>query len=223
MGFSLSWIAVQPSIEPALRAHFGLRDMEETAEAANFPLSLARVGDWIILQWDHQDHLIDEGLLRSVSANGRVVAVMVEEHVMYASVEEWEKGERTWGVVHCGDIHVLHLDEEGSFPSSFSAIKERYITKQVAAGGEKARVDHLFDIPLDLAEAVVGYRHDKDDGSQGTFHEVEADKEPEEHSARQRLIGGIAATHNMSRSNSVWYKNHKAQQPGFFARLFGKN
>lgn len=221
MGYSFSWIAVQPNMEPALRAHFGLRDLEKTSVYPDFTINTAAVNGWCLLHWDHQDHLIDEGLLRSISANGRAVAVMLEEHVMYASAEEWEKGERKWGVVHCGDIHVLHLDEEGTFPSSFAAIKEEYTAKQDAAGGVKAGVDHISDIPLELARAVVGYRHDKDGGP--TFRETEAEKEPEEDSARQRLISGVSATRNMSGSNSVWYKNHKAQQPGFFARLFGKN
>lgn len=219
MGYSFSWVAVQQKAEAALRTHFGLRELDETAGAADFPLSFARAGEWSILQWDHQDHLIDDRLLQALSVQGRVVAVMLEEHVMFSSVEEWENGQRKWAVAHCGDIHVLHLDQEGKLPAAFSSINEQQQAKQTDAG-EKARVDHICEIPLDLAKAVVGYRHDEEGL---TFREVEAQNEPKENSARQRPIGGIAATHNMSGSNSVWYKNHKAQQPGFFARLFGKN
>jgi hypothetical protein len=33
---------------------------------------------------------------------------------------------------------------------------------QGAAGGDEADVDHIFDIPLKVAQSIVGFKHDED-------------------------------------------------------------
>jgi hypothetical protein len=34
---------------------------------------------------------------------------------------------------------------------------------QLDAGGDQAGVDYIFEIPLKLAESLVGFKHDEDD------------------------------------------------------------
>src|SRR5262245_40820589 len=122
MGYSLSWLAVDMSIEPVLRERFGLSGTGETSEYADFTVNGLRLGDRYILQWDHEDFLIDGKLLEEVSAHGRVVAVMIEEHTMFASAEAWEGGKRTWGVVHDSGIDIMHIGTEGILPERFADI-----------------------------------------------------------------------------------------------------
>ena len=47
-------------------------------------------------------------------------------------------------------------------PESFPAIRNDMEQAQVDAGGDHAGVDYIFEIPLKLAEALVGFKHDKD-------------------------------------------------------------
>jgi hypothetical protein len=54
------------------------------------------------------------------------------------------------------------LVETGSLPALFQAIKDRLFA---ALSNERAddpmRVDHIFDAPLELAESLIGFKHDK--------------------------------------------------------------
>jgi hypothetical protein len=43
------------------------------------------------------------------------------------------------------------------------AIRDRLFSEQAAAGGKEPDVDHTFDIPVELALSLTGYRHDHDD------------------------------------------------------------
>jgi hypothetical protein len=219
MGFSISWVAVDAACERALFDHFGLKECGEAYELADFPISRMRIGSWYVLQWDHQTHLVDERLLTKLSAHGRLIAVMVEEHVMFASAEEWNGGKRVWGAVHCADVHLMHIGVEGELPDTYADILSQQLQEQEASGGLKAGVDHIIDIPLQLANAIVGYKHDEGDH---LWREVEAEQVPKEESAKQRPIDGISATSGVYTSRSKWYQDHKAARPSLLARLFGK-
>jgi hypothetical protein len=219
MGFNVSWIAVDTSCERALFEHFGLKETAETCEEAEFTISGMRIGSWYVLQWDHQDFLVDEQLLKKLSAHGRLIAVMVEEHVMFASAEEWKDGNRIWGAVHCADVHLMHIGEEGEMPDIYGEVLAEQLQKQQTSGGLKADVDHIMDIPLELAHVLVGYKHDEGDMM---WREVEAEMVPKEGSTKQRPIDGISATAGVQPNRSTWYRNYKAAQPGLLARLFGK-
>ena len=223
MGWSFSWIAVEPSAEKALIERFGLNETDETSEMADFPLSVMRLPGWYVLHWDHEDVLVDQDLLRELSAHGRVVAVFLEEHVMVSSAEEWHKGERVWGAVHNSELDLLHIGTEGRLPEAYADIHRRVFSEQEESGGAKADVDHIIEIPLALAKHVVGYQHDMDGGS---FRSAEA-----AHSisggAKQRPIDGATATNSrFDKKASRWYQEHKARgsaKPGFLGRLFGKS
>ena len=102
-------------------------------------------------------------MLEKLSADCEVVAATVEEHVMVSSAECWRSGRRLWSVAHDSQSSADHLVESGSPPASFQAIKDRLFAAQ---SKEKAddpmRVDHLFDAPLELAESLTGFKHDKE-------------------------------------------------------------
>jgi len=72
--------------------------------------------------------------------------------------------DRTPGLV--GDARsstggIDHLETKGELPALFSAYPGRQRSKQQAAGGLKAGVDYIFDIPVELAHTLTGYRHDQ--------------------------------------------------------------
>ena len=47
-------------------------------------------------------------------------------------------------------------------PPIVFAIRSEMERAQVDEGGDKADVDYIFEIPLRVAQSVVGFKHDKD-------------------------------------------------------------
>jgi hypothetical protein len=75
----------------------------------------------------------------------------------------WRDGQQIWSVYHNGgDRGTYDLQIQGNPPHHFSEIRDRLNSQQVQAGGEKADVDHIFDVPVELARSITGYRHDQD-------------------------------------------------------------
>jgi hypothetical protein len=219
MGYSLSWVAVDAAAEKALSEHFGLHEMEEEADSADFDWSGARLDGWYLLVADRTHILVDEDLLSRISSHGRVIAVAVEEHVMYSSAEDWRNGERIWGVAHQGESDVMHLAVEGELPSEFAGIRERQYAEQ-GRSGVNGDVDHIHDVPLQLAEEITTFRHDS---SGWPFREISLTHTPKGR-GRQRPIQERGGTKERLDKKS---RDHRAVEeerirPGLFARLFGK-
>jgi hypothetical protein len=91
-----------------------------------------------------------------------VVACSIEEHVMFSSAEYWAAGTRVWRAEHVGEDGPIHLKTSGALPGGFEAMAAEHKELQEADGGERAGVDHYFDIPLNAAKEVIGFKHDED-------------------------------------------------------------
>lgn len=206
MGFSLSWVAVEASAEKTLFTQLGLGTTGESSDdGPEFELSGARLSGWYLLVADHTDALVDEQLLKTLSGSGRVIAAMVEEHVMFSSAEEWRNGERVWAVEHNAQVDIMHLATEGTMPDAFARIQSEQLAEQEKDGGRNAGVDHVFDVPIRLAEEFVGYSHSS--SGMEVFHELRASRPVER--SHPRAIGKPAKT--------------EASRPGLFSRLFGRS
>ena len=81
---------------------------------------------------------------------------------MASSSEMWSQGKRKWWLSHEGENGPKGLATDGDLPESFPAIRNDMEQAQVDAGEDHAGVDYIFEIPLKLAEALVGFKHDKD-------------------------------------------------------------
>ncbi len=62
--------------------------------------------------------------------------------------------------LHDSGCGISHLKMEGELPPGSGAIRDRIMAKQQPAGGSHAEVDCAFDVPIELAEALTGFRHD---------------------------------------------------------------
>jgi hypothetical protein len=107
---------------------------------------------------DHR--LLAPAVLERLSAGCDLLTCTVEEHVMFSEATGWNNGERTWKVTHRGEDGPIRVDEDGTLPPGYSSIRDRLIATQEAEGGARAEVDYLFDIPVVLAQSIVGYKHD---------------------------------------------------------------
>jgi hypothetical protein len=163
MGYSLSWVAVKgKSVEEVLKA-LGLKHTGVYEEISESQYTGAQLpgGRYQVISNRGEDLACDKAL-GLVSAGCEVIAGFVEEHVMVSSAALWKDGKMVWSVVHDAQQGIEHLKAEGALPPEFAFIRDAKTTAQQADGGREAGVDHIFDVPVDLAEALTGYRYDKD-------------------------------------------------------------
>jgi hypothetical protein len=71
-------------------------------------------------------------------------------------------GVRIWWISHEGENGPKGLSTAGKLPESFSSIRNEMEKAQRTAGGDGAGVDYLFEVPLRVAQSIVGFKHDED-------------------------------------------------------------
>ena len=80
---------------------------------------------------------------------------------MASSSEMWSAGKRKWWISHEGEDGPKGLSSDGELPSSFALIRTEMEQMQANAGGDDAGVDYIFEIPLKVAQTIVGFKHDE--------------------------------------------------------------
>lgn len=175
MGWSLSWAALKGGNLQTVCSALGLSESE--LAGATLPTG------WYVVVFNRTE--IEDKALEKLSQSGEVVCCFVEDHVMVSWASGWRKGIKMWSVVHDCEKGRFHLHIEGEAPSELKGIADRLIAEQQAAGGEKADVDHIYDVPAELAKALTGFRHDEDTpGSTGDVSEIH--KQPTMHLGSSR-------------------------------------
>jgi hypothetical protein len=162
MGHSMSWVAVKGSTPQAVRDSLALRATGAREEIPESDITAAELpgGRYMVVSDRDGLHLTSGEVLARLSALGEVIACFVEEHVMFSSAECWRSGRRVWSVQHDAQRGMEHLTADGELPPTFSSVRDELRGKQEAAGGSKADVDYIWDVPVTLAHQLTGWRHD---------------------------------------------------------------
>lgn len=163
MGYAISWIAFRDKTAAEVQECLSLVPTGKFEDMPEGMFSATQLGPWYLvwIAW-HAHEFVGESSLRKLSSSSEVVAATVEEHVMFSSAEYWSGGKRVWSVVHDAEVETEHLIESGSLPASFLPIRERLFAAQKKERNEdEMGVDHIFDAPLELAESLTGFKHDK--------------------------------------------------------------
>jgi hypothetical protein len=161
MGFAITWCAVREEAADQLLAHLGLSATGETQEYPEAKFSTARLKTgWRLIWSNTYDCPVLTKKLPTFSGGNEIVLCQIEEHVMASSAELWVGGERKWWVSHEGEDGPKGLETEGKLPQCFASIRENMEGTQLAEGGDEADVDYIFEIPLEVARALVGFKHD---------------------------------------------------------------
>jgi hypothetical protein len=192
MGWSLSWAALKDGNLQTVCSALDLRATGKREEFAESKIVGAQLPTgWYVVQFDRSG--MGDRVLARFSRSGEVVCCFVEDHVMVSWASGWRKGNKVWSVVHDCEKGRFHLDIKGEAPAELKGIAERLIAEQQAAGGEKADVDHVYDVPAELAKELTGYRHDQDiPGVSGDEFEVlDPTNEPRRSSGAAGLIGRL--------------------------------
>jgi hypothetical protein len=163
MGFSLSWVAVNGKSAAKVQEELGLKGTGQYEEIFESPYTgfLLPKGFYLVVA-NESEELATEKVLKSLSAGCEAIACFVEEHVMVSQVALWKNGQMVWSVAHDSQKGIEHLDTCGVPPAEFASVCSQKMAAQKASGGSKAEADHVFDVPVDLAEQITGYRYDKD-------------------------------------------------------------
>jgi hypothetical protein len=163
MGVSFSYLAVRGGKRDSVLGILGLRGtgiFEEIPESDITGAALPTGWYLILADRDHPPFMEGKTLAR-LSAAGEVLTWFIEEHVMCSYAALWSGGRQHLSVAHFSDKGINHLKTEGDLPLVFGPIRNRLSAMQQAAGGAKAKIDHIFDIPVELVEQLTGYRHDR--------------------------------------------------------------
>lgn len=173
MGFSLSWLAIRGKPPVRLFDELGIRGTGVFEEIFESPLTGATLpGGWYLLISDHGPDLLNDHFLKRLSSGCDVVSCFVEEHVMCSAASGWKDGREVWSILHVSSEGIEHLEARGDLPAMFVPIRDRLRSEQKAAGGRDSDVDYIFDVPVEVAWAVTGFRHDKMISGEGNPFEV---------------------------------------------------
>lgn len=134
---------------------------EPIAEMPDIECWIARLKKtgWTIL-WLEDELLIRRAVAQIEKLSRRHVTYICEvnETVMWSSAELWKDGQQLWKVTHAGDVDdIFDLSEAGISPDRYFDLKQKITSDQK---NESEGVDHILDIPLDLAALDFGFRHD---------------------------------------------------------------
>jgi hypothetical protein len=163
MGYAISWIAFQDKTAAQGAELLGLflsGRLEQEPESMFCGVRLDK-GWYVVVINEYGHKLVSDRSLGRLSGSGSVIAATIEEHVMFCSAEEWNGGKLIWKVSHQSEKGPRHLEETGSPPVRYLAVKERLLAAQQREDEGAREVDYVFDVPLELAEAIVGFKHDR--------------------------------------------------------------
>lgn len=162
MGYSITWCAIREEAADQLLSHFGLLATDKIEDDPESPFSTAKLNTGWRLIWSNRYGCpVLTKNAATFSGEQEVLLCQVEEHVMASSSELWLGGRRKWWVSHEGENGPKGLDSEGELPKCFASIRDEIENAQRAEGGDDADVDLIFEIPLKIAQSLVGFKHDE--------------------------------------------------------------
>ena len=174
MGYAMSWLAVRGKDPAAVTFSLGLRATGKMANYAEAMYTGRPIGNgWFLLVVNQAEHeFLAPEVLSQLSSGSDVVACTIEEHVMVCTAEAWKDSARVWRIEHNAQESIDHINARGALPDMYISIKDSLSKQQKEAGGKGADTDFFFDIPLQTAKSIVGFKHDEDSGLEDDSFEV---------------------------------------------------
>lgn len=158
MGFKISWLAFEGLRKPAILDLLGFHDTHNEDEANEAPFAAAELANgWSVL-WSNDFGWAETHPIHNIDTHARVIGCQIHEGIMYSAAHGAEAGREQWSVVHDAQQGVRHLEVSGLVPADFATVKAKLLAEQNA--DQAGDVDHVFDIPVELAFALTGFRYD---------------------------------------------------------------
>jgi hypothetical protein len=182
MGYSVSWLAIRGKDPATILDELGLHETGDYQEVPDWRFCGAQLlGGWYLI-FANEFGFTESCDLGRLSTNCEIVTCSLEEHVMCSYASGWSHGEWRWSIAHdCQQNDgVLHLETKGELPLAFDSVRERLVAQQNQSQGKKSGVDYIFDVPLEVAKSLTGFKHDEDfpGGDEEAFERLEPDEPP---------------------------------------------
>jgi len=161
VGFKISWLGFKGLSKSDVLGHIGFHDSGQPNDGNEAPFSLAQLPTgWSILFANDFTFGAAEHL-RPLSVGCEIVACQVHEGIMYSAAHQASGGHDVWSIWHDNDVDLYDLNVSGQPPSFLSEVRSSRQAEQDAQGGKDAGVDYIFDIPVEVAFRLTGYRYDR--------------------------------------------------------------
>ena len=161
MGFRICWLGFSGKEKADILGALRAQDTGIWDEANESPFSVASLpNDWTIIWLNRFDHsLASAASIQSLSKNCTLVTAHVNEGAMFSSTQLHTDGARSWSISHNAQKGIYDLQTDGTLPDCYSEISARLTGKQDKSGEDKGQVDYIFDVPVEVAKSICGYRY----------------------------------------------------------------
>jgi hypothetical protein len=158
MGFSSSWLAVRGKASDDVLAELGLVEtsLREWMPESEIVSTTAPAGWFVVFFNEASPGALKPETLKRLSATAELVTCQIEEHAMVSAASEWRDAKELWYVAHDAEDGLTNLESTGELPTGFADVRDRQQSKQQTSSD----IDYIFDVPIELAASIVGFRHD---------------------------------------------------------------
>lgn len=167
MGYNLNWLAIDTGTAEEAVSLLGI-DAGQGGEGD--PVAgiecLQLPHGWTVLLFDIDAEKMPDAADFARRAKGRsIVRAEVYETVMVCSAFCFTDGKPLWSAAHDPEKGATHLEAQGTLPPDFDRLRQTALEDQAGEESEPEhlRVDHMFEVPLLLAQHVCGYKHDEEE------------------------------------------------------------
>jgi hypothetical protein len=176
MGFNMSWIFVEGIDQDALYEALDLAPTDELPDqhdlgTSHVPLAGAALKSGWCAVFAKYALVMDATMgtnpprLTRLPATSSTITCVVLEHAMVSYSSLWQGGRHTWQIRHDLSQGGEHLEASGDLPPEFAGFHDNAMCKRRAQEERRTpgewRVDYVFEVPLDTAATITGYRHDR--------------------------------------------------------------
>lgn len=188
MGLKLSWIGIERGQQADLLDQLGFEAIGETGDeiGVDYACAVLESGWWVLVTADRW--FDTDGSLAKAASGGLALGRQVNETVMVSKAQALQGGTLLWSVLHDPDQDSQGVLVEGSPPPQFGEIRLRLQAEQDTAADET--VDVMFDLPMELAASLCGYRAGQTCGIEWT---VLRKKPPARRSKSSRPVKSLSA------------------------------
>ena len=159
---SFWWIAVRGKSATEVRRELGFQGSGVWLGEPDCPLAgaILSTGWYLVRAAGMRDVLRDIAVPYRLSRRCEVVTCRADAAESVSAAGEWQNGQRIWFVRHDGRRGQNDIETFGTLPLGFESIKTDWL------GQGEGDPDLLFEVAIDIAEAMTGYR---DGGSRTTL------------------------------------------------------
>lgn len=160
LGFRICYLASKASPEELAESlNLAIGDPAPEMPDGEWWIAKLKRSGWTIL-WSEDEGFGERTVEKTaeLSREHPTYICEVNETVMWSSAAFWKDGQQIWKVTHAGDgDDIFDLSETGALPDGYLDLKQRHTLVQQNDG---EGVDHIFEVPLDLAALDFGFRHE---------------------------------------------------------------